>query len=208
MPIFVDNRGEGEKEVFYHLQNMHLAVERRHVDSGDIVFGEVGIERKTINDLENSVTGKNRHFWEQLEVLKATYPIPLLVVEGYIDYKDKLVSGILFSVLLGWRIPYISSPNTLGTAQIVARMFTRYGSNKAKGYPPAAVRKEYTPAKIRWAMLQCIRGVGPVMATKLMKEVGFHTIVRSNGIALEAKLKKVKGLGKAKRNRMIEAFCK
>jgi len=158
-------------------------VEKKYIDSGDIVFGSeeegyVGIERKTIMDLVNSVTGKNRHFWEQLKVLKDTYKTPLVIIEGRIDFKDKLISGILFSLLLGWKIPYINTYNVYDTAEAISRMFTRYGENKAKGYPPAAVKKEVSPAKIRWSMIQCCRGIGPATATKLLKSINYKELFR------------------------------
>jgi len=94
MPIFIDSRGSGEADLAKLLKEMHLAVEVRHIDSGDIVFGEVGIERKTLNDLTNSIYGANRHFWEQIKVLKNTYKNPFILIEGLIDWKDKFVAGV------------------------------------------------------------------------------------------------------------------
>ena len=105
IPIFIDSRGSGEADLAELLKEKYnLAVEVRHIDSGDIVIGEIGIERKTVNDLINSVMGENRHFWEQIKVLKNTYKKPLLIVEGPFTYKDKWISGVLYSVFLGWGI--------------------------------------------------------------------------------------------------------
>lgn len=210
MPIFIDNRGEGEKEIYNLLKFKNLAVKMKYIESGDIVFGNeedgyVGIERKTIADLVNSVTGKNRHFWEQIKVLRETYKYPLVIVEGTLDYKDKLISGILFSLTFGWKIQWISTYNTYDTAEAISRMFTRYGTNKASGYPPSCVRKEMSPNKIRWAMLQCIRNVGPTTATNILKEVEFKALV--NGEVDSKKLaKSVKGLGASTAKRLVEAF--
>ena len=193
MPIYIDSRGSGEEELYNLLKSKHLAVEHKYIESGDIVFGidgdMIGIERKTISDLVNSVTGENRHFWEQLEVLKATYKTPLVIIEGRIDFKDKLISGILFSLLLGWKIPYINTYNVYDTAEAISRMFTRYGENKAKGYPPAAVKKEVSPQKIRWAILQCVYGIGPATATKLLKSIDYRELFR--GELSSKQLKKV-----------------
>jgi len=206
MPIFIDNRGSGEEELYNLLKSKHLAVEHKHIDSGDIVFGidgdMVGIERKTVNDLIKSVVGSkkypaSRHFWDQIKVLKATYKTPLVIIEGTIDFKDKLVSGILFGLLLGWKIPYINTYNVYDTAEAVSRMFTRYGENKAKGYPPAAVRKEASPTKIRWAMLQCCKGIGPATATKILKSIDYKELFR--GDVTSKKLCKVVNAKIAKR---------
>ena len=51
MPIYVDNRGSGEKNLAAYLEGMRYPVEVRHLDSGDIQFDDVGIERKTVSDL-------------------------------------------------------------------------------------------------------------------------------------------------------------
>lgn len=186
---------------------MHLAVEIRHIDSGDVVFGDCGIERKTINDLINSVTGENRHFFEQLKVLKATYKKPLLIVEGPFSYKDKWISGVLYSVFLGWGIQYITTFNIQDTAEVIKGLFIKYGSARSKAYPPAAVRKAMTPEKIRWAMLMCIKGIGPKTATNILKEINpFTYIEKLTDIILEERLKKVKGLNKRSKELLIQVF--
>jgi Fanconi anemia group M protein len=210
MPIYVDSRGSGEQEVYTLLKAKHLDVKRQYIESGDIVFGDesngyVGIERKTISDLVNSVTGKNRHFWEQIKVLKETYKYPLVIVEGALDYKDKLISGILFSLTFGWRIQWISTYNTYDTAEAITRMFTRYGTNKASGYPPACVKKAMSPDKIKWAMLQCVRNVGPTTATNILKVVEFKALVNGE-VDYEKLAKSVKGLGVSTSKRLVEAF--
>jgi len=208
MPIFIDTRGEGEKELYHLLRNKHLAVEYKHIDSGDIVFGNdvggyVGIERKTIADLVNSVRGQNRHFWDQLKVLKNTYKTPLVIIEGRIDYKDKLVSGILFSLTFGWKLQWIGTYNIYDTAEAITRLFTKFGVNKASGYPPAAVRKEDTPAKIQWAMIQCVRGIGPSSATKILKLVDVCQLATTDP---EWLAKQVKGLGLKSTSKLVSAF--
>jgi len=206
MPIWIDNRGQGEEELYNILLSKHLAVERRYIESGDIVIGEIGIERKTIQDLINSVAGQNRHFWEQIEVLKNTYKIPIVIVEGTLNYTDRLVSGIvLMGLLLGWRVPYISTYNIYETADVVQRLFTCYGAKKAAGYPPAAVIKELTPERIRWAMIQCVRGVGPSMATKILKLVTFEELVSGN-INWQWFAKSIKGMGPTTAKRVLGAF--
>jgi len=198
-PIFIDNRGTGERDLAKLLKDMHLAVEIRHVDSGDIVFGDVGIERKTVNDLVNSVIGQNRHFWEQLDVLKNTYKKPFVLLEGQLNYKDAWISGVFFSIIYGWGIPVIPTFNLQDSALAIKRLFIKYGSGKSKAYPPSAVRKADSPEKIRWMMLQCIKKVGPVTAKKILNEMPMLFGTDYNSVAFKQKLKKVKGLGENQR---------
>jgi len=201
--IFIDNRGSGEEELYELLNERHLAVDRRFIESGDIVFGEVGIERKTVSDLVSSVISKKHHFWEQLKVLKNTYKIPLLVVEGNINYKDRMVSGILASVVLGWKLPYITTHDIHQTTDLIGNLFTRYGVSKTNAYPPRAVIKESSIARIRWAMIQCIEGIGPRMASKILTIVPFTQLETTNPIWLA---KQVKYLGPKRAKKLIDVF--
>jgi len=204
--IFIDNRGSGEADLAKLLKEMHLAVEVRHIDSGDIVFGDVGIERKTLNDLTNSVYGMNRHFWEQVKVLKDTYRYPFILVEGLIDWKDKFVAGVVFSIMLGWRICIINTYNLQDTANSIKSLFIKYGASKSKGYPPAAVRKADTPEKIRWMMLQCIRGIGPVASKRIMKALPDIFRACYYPVAFKKGLDEVKGLNKRSKELLIQVF--
>jgi len=203
MPIFVDNRGEGEEELYHLLKSKHLAVEYQHVDSGDIVFGEVGIERKTISDLVGSVVGPNRRLWDQIEVLKNTYKLPFILIEGGIDWEDRLISGIASSILLGWKVPILQSYNLQESRDIITALFTKYGSTKVSGYPPAAVIKEVAPARVQWAMLQCVRGIGPATATKILKLVDICQLARMDPKRLA---KQVKGLGPKTADKLVKVF--
>lgn len=205
MTIFIDNRGKGEKELYLLLNSKHLAIEQTHLDSGDICFGDVGIERKEVNDLVNSVIGKNKHYWEQLKVLKVTYKKPIVIVEGIINYDDKIIAGIIFKTLLRWNIPYINTLNLNDTADKIYKMFTAYGSSKCKGYPPKGVIKEDTPERIRWAMLQCIRGIGTQKATEIIKLMPDFIKTLYYPDCIEAIAKSVK-LNKPTRERFFKVF--
>lgn len=208
MPIFIDNRGSGEADLADLLKGMRLTVEVRHIDSGDIVFGDVGIERKTLNDLTNSIYGQNRHFWEQIKVLKNTYKNPFILIEGLIDWKDKFSAGVVFSILMGWKISVINTYNLQDSAYAIKSLFIKYGSSKTKAYPPAAVRKADTPDKIRWMMLQCIRGIGPVTAKRILEEYNLFSPYEKLDIkyTIPERLKKVKGLNKRSKELLIQVF--
>ena len=46
--IYIDSRGSGEKELYQLLQMRNLDVTRTKVESGDIVFSGIGLERKSV----------------------------------------------------------------------------------------------------------------------------------------------------------------
>jgi len=124
-------------------------------------------------------------------------------VEGNINYTDRLVSGILSSVLLGWRIPYIESSDLTETSNIITALFTKYGASKTKMYPPKAVIKEETSERIRWAMLQCVKTIGPKTAKRILEVVPIYQLGTTNPIWLA---KQVKGLGPKISKKLIEVF--
>lgn len=206
MPIFIDNRGSGEADLAGLLKGMRLAVEVRHIDSGDIVFGDVGIERKTLNDLANSIYGQNRHFWEQIKVLKDTYKSPFILIEGLIDWKDKFLTGVVFSIIFGWKVPIINTYNLQDSAYAIKSLFIKYGQTRTKSYPPAAVRKADTPKRVRWMMLQCIRGVGPVAAKRIMEALPDIFVACYYPEAFKDGLNEVKGLNKRSKELLMQVF--
>lgn len=169
MPVFIDNRGKGELMLAELLKSKKIPVEVTHLESGDIIIEDVGIERKTINDLIGSVIGKQRHLWKQLETLKNTYKKPLVIIEGHIDWNDRLTSSVVQSIAVGYGIPYISTYNIQETVLVISRIFDRYGSTKTSDVPPPSVKRGKTTKEIRWCMLQTIPRIGVKKATEILK---------------------------------------
>lgn len=216
MPIYIDTRGTGETAIAEELKKLHYPVELKHIESGDYVFGDTGvaIERKTISDLCNSVTGGNRHFWEQLKVMKDTYKKPLILIEGYIDWNDKLLASIIISIVEGWGIPYINSSSISQSAKIIGKVFDRYGTAKTAKIPPPAVVKQQTVKMIKWTMLQCIKGIGGVTAKRIMEEIPNIFMVKQDEdpilnpmVTWNKKFSKIKGLNKESRELLVKVLC-
>ena len=214
MPIFVDNRGDGEARIAELLQQKNYPVVVQHIESGDYVFDEVGIERKTISDLCGSVQSKQKghSLWEQLKVLKDTYKKPSLLIEGFIDWDDRTVSSIIIGVTNGFGIPYYNSVHKLQSAQIIGKVFERYGVARTSRIPPPAVKKGYTPKQVKWMMLQTVPHLGGVMATRLLEELPWlfsmetHKSHSINLGQLSLRLDKIKGLNKDSKEMLLRVF--
>ena len=205
MPIYVDSRGEGEKRIAELLTERRYPVEVKHLESGDYVFDEVGIERKTISDLCGSVQSKEKghSLWEQLRVLKDTYKKPSLLIEGFIDWDDRTVASIIIGVTNGFCIPYYNSLNKVQSAQIIGKIFERYGVARTSKIPPPAVKKGYTKKQLQWQMLQTVPHLGGTAATRVlevMPDIFVHTY---SNLFIEWQLKKVQGLHKEARGTLI-----
>jgi len=178
MGIIIDNRGSGELTIAQKLRDKNIPVEVKHVDSGDIILlGDnlvIGMERKTVSDLICSVIGSktsfeksNRHFYNQLEVMKSTYKKTLVIIEGDFDWNNKMLVGIYHSVIVGWQIPVIFTKDHSDTADKVAKLFLKYGNYKVSGILPMAVHKAKSPKEIKLGMLCCVEGIGLQTAKKL-----------------------------------------
>ncbi len=207
--IFIDSRGSGEEELYEILRDKYkLPVKHQHVDSSDIQFGEVGIERKTVADLQNSVIGDNRHFFDQMKVLKDTYKYPILIVEGMYSRKDRIINGILYSLLLGWKIPFVNTFNLQDTAEVVNGLLRRYGKSNCRDYVPAAVKKAYKPQDIRWMMLCCIPGIGPKKAKAILKGLPYLFSIKYSYTKkdLQETLNNTKGLTTRSKNFILSIF--
>lgn len=181
MGIIIDTRGKGERKLVDKLKEKHCNVEYKHVDSGDIILQStnitIAIERKTISDLISSVIGSktsfeksNRHFFNQLKVMKDTYKKTLLIIEGEFDWNNRWLVGIYESVIVGWQIPIILTKNLDDTADKVAKLFYKYGNYKVSSVLPMAVHKAKNPKEIKLGMLCCTEGLGIETAKKIVKE--------------------------------------
>ena len=200
--MFIDSRGEGEKEIAKFLIKLHIPVEVRHIDSSDYVFNDIAIERKEVNDLLNSVYGPNRHFWEQLKVMKETYKKCLVIIEGVFPMEDKQCSGIYYSIIGGWNIPVIFTANRRESALCISKLFDKYGAGSQSKIPPAVVHKEISTKKIKWAMLQCIQGVGSVVADRIIEAEPLVISTACNYAYITKKLRTIKGLNDKARKRL------
>lgn len=209
MPIFVDNRGTGEAAIAAILETKKYPVQLQHIESGDYVFDAVGIERKTISDLVGSITGKEKghNFWEQLKVLKDTYKKPLVLIEGFIDWDDRMVSSIVIGITEGFGVPYVNSSSRYQSATIIGRIWERYGVARTSKIPPPAVKKGYTTQQIKWCMLQTIPHLGVVVAKRVVDEIPyiFEADVMRIGDIL-SKLDHVEGLRKDSKETLIRVL--
>jgi ERCC4-type nuclease len=168
MPLYIDSREPDD--IVRLLKRENLAIEVKTIPSGDYVFGEVAIERKAILDLISSVTTGDRHLWNQLETMKNTYTIPILLIEGPINHRDRIVMGILTTVILFCKYQTIFTKDKEDTAKWITALFTKYGVGKTNRIPPPSVKRAITPKEIRWCMLQTIPYIGPVIANRILEE--------------------------------------
>lgn len=215
MTLFVDNREP--QSIIDELTKRHLDVKVQKIDSGDYVFGDVGIERKRLDDFLSSIrpvkgSFKRARLWDQLERLKATYKIPIVLVEGRItldrlvmmDPEVKVYLGARASILIGWKLPFLRTDSEFETSRTIESLYLRYGITKVGNIPPIGVKKSDTPSEIKWYMLQCIAGIGAKTAKRILDKYPWFGEI---GLVSPTKMaKEIKGLSKKKAELINKVF--
>jgi len=165
--LYIDNREP--QDIIDMFKRRNLAVEVKYIESGDYIMGNLAIERKTVNDLISSVTSGERHMWSQLETMRNTYEQQILLVEGHIDTNDRLLMGILTTIILFWKYQVLFTENKYDTAVWIEKLFTKYGVGKSNRIPPPAVKKAKTLEEIKRNMLCVIPRIGVKRAEAILK---------------------------------------
>lgn len=134
--IYVDDR-EKASGIPDILKEYGIIVIIQQLTVGDYVISDkVAIERKSVNDLVNSVFDKR--FFDQIERLSSAYEEPILLVEGNIEKvheitdKWKAVTAALISVMVDYNLKIIYSANKKDTAYIIFKLLEKYQSNNLK----------------------------------------------------------------------------
>jgi DNA excision repair protein ERCC-4 len=195
------------QQIIDELKRKQLSVEVRHLDSGDYVFNDVAIERKTLQDLINSTFDKR--LWVQLKTLKNTYKHPLLLIENWtginslsIDPKTKaIIEGIITTILVKFDISILVSYNYLETVEWIKSLYIKTGTNKVT-YLPAPVKKQKTIHDIKLEMLQVIPTIGPKTAKTILTKCPDIFSKPING----KELQNIKNLHKQGKELLIEVL--
>ncbi len=124
LTLFVDIHEP--EEIQAHIEEAGVPVERKTLAPGDYIVGEVGVERKTIQDFFSSIV--NKRLWEQVSRLRETYPRPLVVVEGDLALVDeysnpKVFWGAFLALHFEEGVPVLFAPNYRHTALLLETLY-------------------------------------------------------------------------------------
>lgn len=149
------------------------SVSVRRLDVGDVVVGEVGIERKTPRDFVRSAMGRRgSDLRDQLRRLAAAFDHPYLLVEGTVADLDRAAGdpaaarGALASLVARTGVPAIPAGDREALVDIAVRLGRKHvESPGARPTAPGAVPTRSEPTAKR--MYGCIEGIGPTLAARL-----------------------------------------
>jgi len=211
--IIVDHREN--KEIIKELIKEEMEVEKKQLDIGDFIIQtknlngqiqNVGIERKTINDLLNSIIDKR--LISQLMLLRENFEVPLLIIEGeeniyaIRDFHPNSIRGIMATIAIDFQIPIIHTKNFRDTAKYLALIAKRLEKPR-KPLSLVPKRKALTLKEQQLYLIESLPGIGPTIAKSLIEK--FKTIKEIIN-ADEKELKKVDKIGKIKAKELKKLF--
>lgn len=172
--VIVDPR---ERSLARMLESMGVGVTLRVLEVGDYVVSDrVGIERKTADDLVDSLVGAERNIFAQLKDLARSYERPILILEGRDLYARQVhpnaIRGALASIAVDFGVAIIPTADEDETVSVIAAI-ARREQQAGGGAPQAHGKKTHRTLKEQQEYLvSSIPGVGNAVAKNLLRHFG------------------------------------
>jgi DNA excision repair protein ERCC-4 len=215
--IIIDSREDSKHPEFRReLEKRGVKTAVRYLPAGDFLLlapegkKSILVERKTVNDLGNSI--RDNRVWEQSKLLSEAAEKdghqPLIIVEGWLGILEKYrgwriqsVLRVLDTLMLDFKIPVLNTPGKNATIEWLAAKAKSLGRTEEKKVYRMRVEKK--PLTINQRILYVAEGiVGPKLARNLLAR--FKTL-RNLANARVEELLSVEGIGE-KRAREIYAI--
>jgi len=154
-------------------KGVNLKVE--HLSSGDYIFSNVGVERKTLTDFWGSITSKDKRIWRQMFELKRNFERPFLIIERFnfvylrSPSYSRQVWGTLASIaLLGINVVTIASKTSASKDFVDFLSFLYFSSDPNKKTSKPLPKKSKNTKEVFMDSLCMIPGIGPGTAKKII----------------------------------------
>lgn len=192
--VLVDPR---ERDVAKALESLGMDVTVRVLEVGDYVVSDrVGIERKTADDLVNSIVNPDRELFRQISDLSRSYDRPVLILEGRDLYARQIhpnaVRGALASIAVDYGVPIIPTADQSETASVIALLARREQTSAGREFKPHGKKTARTLKEQQEYLISAIPGVGSAAARSLLKHFGSVEAVMT---ATPEKLMEADGVG-------------
>lgn len=199
-PLIVDVHEP--EEIADRLADLGVLVDRRKIHPGDYVLGEVGIERKSLNDFFGSLIRKR--LFEQLRRLHDAYPVALLILEGDLaevsEFKNpSAIFGALLAIEVDERVPILTTADRDQTALLLSVLWKRQGKERSS-YGLRHKPKELTLEQRQRFLVEGLPSVGETLAENLLDHFGS---VRAVFSAPQDELLRVPKIGEGKATEIV-----
>lgn len=177
IPVQVDLR-ERDSGLYQYLScSSELEVSEDKLEIGDVIIGDLGIERKTLEDFHRSL--HDGRLFRQIRGLKATYRKRLLLLEGTpskgnVDFNLPFVRQALVTIAVRWQIPILRTTDIGDTARTVLQVARHHAKGKVK---PTQIENGLSGSTLLVASPQVdalarLPGIGPLKASRLLEHFG------------------------------------
>ena len=145
---------------------------------GDYVCSDrVVVERKTVDDFLDTLTGADRSMFEQVGDAARHYSRPLVIVEGEGLYSTrnihpKAIHGALASLAVDFGVSIMQTADETETADLLATLAEREQEDSNREVSVHGEKQSKTLAEQQEYVVASIAEVGPVTARALLAELG------------------------------------
>jgi Fanconi anemia group M protein len=174
---------------------------------GDYVLSDrVAVERKSVEDFLDTLTGGDRSLFEQVRDLSRHYARPVVVVEGTDLYGSRnvhpdAIRGALSALVVDFGVSVLRTEDEADTADLLGVVARREQETRDRTVSVHGDKGSKTLAEQQEYVVGAIADVGPVTARSLLDHFGTVEAVMT---AREADLREVDGVGEVTAERIRE----
>ncbi len=211
--VIIDKRES--KEIKTEIAKEGLDIEEKQLEVADFIIYTkdlenkvqcVGIERKTTNDLLNSII--DRRLLNQLSALKENFDIPILIIEGkeniyaLRNFHPNSIRGVLSTIAIDFQVSIIPTLGPKDTAKYISLIAKRLEKVR-RPLDLLPKRKALTPKEKQLCIISSFPGIGINTAKYLLDKFGSINRITN---ASEKDLMEVDNIGKIKAKELKEIF--
>ncbi|WP_256295928.1 DEAD/DEAH box helicase [Haloarchaeobius salinus] len=178
------------------------------LEVGDYVLSDrVAVERKSVSDFLDTLTGSDRSLFEQLRDLSGHYARPVLIIEGTDslvgtrDIHPNAVRGALASLAVDFGVSVLRTESEADTRDLLAVIAGREQTTNDREVSVHGEKAKKTLTEQQEYVVGAIADIGPVTARSLLAHFG---TVEDALSATEEDLLEVDGVGSVTAERIRE----
>ncbi|SFR32312.1 DEAD/DEAH box helicase [Halogeometricum limi] len=174
---------------------------------GDYVLSDrVAVERKSVSDFLDTLTGGDRSLFEQIGDLSRAYARPILILEGEGLYEERnihpgAIRGALASLAVDFDVSVLQTRDESDTAELLLTIATREQTERERSVSVHGGKSTKTLTEQQEYVVSAIADIGPVTARNLLEAFGTVEAVMT---AREDDLLDVSGIGSVTAERIRE----
>ena len=174
---------------------------------GDYVLSDrVAVERKTVSDFLDTLTGGDRSLFEQVGDLARHYARPVVILEGEALYEERnvhpdAIRGALASLAVDFGVSVLRTADEADTADLLAVVARREQTKRERSVSVHGEKAAKTLGEQQEYVVGAIADIGPVTARSLLDRFGSVEAVMT---ARRDDLLAVSGVGEVTADRIRE----